>query len=72
MLNEGIGLMLTGMGTVFSFLVVLWIAVSLMGQVVRKLNEIFPEQVATVQKTVAKISSDVEVAISIAAAKMKR
>lgn len=72
MLNEGLGLMLTGMGTVFSFLIVLWLSVSIMGKVVRKLNEIFPEQVAAVQKTAAKISSDVEVAIAIAAAKMKR
>lgn len=72
MLNEGLGLMLTGMGTVFSFLVILWVSVSVMGNVVRKLNEIFPEQIAAVQKAAAKISSDVEVAIAIAAAKMKK
>ena len=72
MLNEGIRLMLMGMGTVFSFLVVLLFSVSIMGCIVKKLNEIFPEQIADVQKTVTKVSSDIEVAIAVAAAKMKR
>ena len=72
MLNEGIRLMLMGMGTVFSFLVVLLFSVSIMGCIVKKLNEIFPEQIAAVQKTVMKVSSDIEVAIAVAAAKMKR
>lgn len=72
MLNEGIALLMTGMGTVFSFLVVLWFSVSFMGMIVKKLNEIFPEQIAAVQKAAVKISSDVEVAIAVAAAKLKR
>ena len=72
MLNEGIALLMTGMGTVFSFLVVLWFSVSFMGMIVKKLNEIFPEQIAAVQKAAVKISSDVEVAIAVAAAKIKR
>ena len=72
MLNEGIRLMLMGMGTVFSFLVVLLFSVSIMGCIVKKLNEIFPEQIVAVQKTVTKVSSDIEVAIAVAAAKMKR
>jgi len=38
MLNDGLGLMLTGMGTVFSFLAVLWLAVSVMESIVMKLN----------------------------------
>lgn len=72
MLNEGLALLMTGMGTVFSFLVILWFSVSFMGMIVKKLNEIFPEQIAAVQKVAAKISSDVEVAIAVAAAKIKR
>lgn len=71
MLNEGIALMLTGMGTVFSFLVILWFAVSYMGKIVIKLNEIFPEQVETVKKSVQAASSDTEIAIAVAAAKLK-
>ena len=71
MLNEGIALMLTGMGTVFSFLVILWISVSYMGKIVMKLNKLFPEQVETVKKAVQTASSDVEIAIAIAASKLK-
>ena len=72
MLNEGLALMATGMGTVFSFLVVLWGSVALMGVVVRWLNKICPEKVETVQNAVKKVSADVEVAIAIAAAKVRR
>ena len=71
MLNEGIALMLTGMGTVFSFLVILWFSVSYMGKIVMKLNEIFPEEVGTIKKAVQTASSDAEIAIAIAAAKLK-
>ena len=70
-INEGLGAMLTGMGTVFSFLIILWIAVSVMGLIVGKLNEIFPEPVAMAAKSaVKKASDDTEIAIAIAAAKM--
>ena len=72
MLNEGLALMATGMGTVFSFLVVLWISVAIMGTVVGWLNKICPEQVETVKNVVKKANADVEVAIAIAAAKIKR
>ncbi len=72
MLNEGLITMITGMATVFSFLVILWIAVSLMGKVVAYLNKIFPEPTQAVKAAVKSISSDVEVAIAIAAAKMRK
>ena len=71
-LNDGLTTMATGMGTVFSSLVILWFAVSVMGSIVRKLNEIFPEPVKTVQTTVKKTSDDVEIAIAIAMAKLNR
>lgn len=70
MLNIGLALMATGMGTVFSFLIILWFAVSLMGKIVGYLNKIFPEKVKSVKNTVKQISNDVEVAIAIAAAKI--
>lgn len=72
MLNEGLTLMLTGMTTVFSFLVILWIAVSVMGKVVAKLNEIFPEPVAQAKSSVKAVSDDIGTIIAIAAAKMKQ
>ncbi len=71
-LNEGLTTMATGMGTVFSFLVILWFAVSVMGCIVRKLNEIFPEPVAAVKTAVKKVSDDVEIAIAVAMAKMNK
>ena len=72
MLNEGLTLMATGMATVFSFLVILWFAVSIMGKIVLKLNEIFPEQIQQVKAAVKTISDDTAIAISLAAAKLKR
>lgn len=73
MLNEGLILMCTGMGTVFSFLVILWFAVSIMGKTVSYLNTIFPEKVQEAIKPVKTAgSSDIEVAVAIAAAKLRR
>ena len=51
MLNEGLTLMATGMGTVFSFLVILWVAVSIMGKVVCWLNKLFPAEVEMANDT---------------------
>jgi len=72
MLNDGLGLMLTGMGTVFSFLAVLWLAVSVMGSIVRKLNEIFPEPVKEVKAAVKKAADDAEIAIAVCMAHLNR
>ncbi len=72
MLNEGLTLMATGMGTVFSFLVILWASVTMMGKIVAKLNKLFPEKVAEVKTAVKNASCDVEVAIAIAAAKLRK
>lgn len=70
MLNQGIGLMFTGMGTVFSFLVILWFSVWLMGITVKKLNEIYPEPIKEVKSAVKKLTDDTEIAISVAMAKI--
>lgn len=72
MLNEGLITMVTGMGTVFSFLAILWFAVSLMGKVVAYLNKIFPEAAQTVKTAVKNVSADVEIAIAVAAAKIRK
>ena len=50
MLNEGLATMAVGMGTVFSFLVILWIVVMGLGKIVAYLNKIFPEQVQVVNQ----------------------
>lgn len=72
MLNEGLTTMAVGMGTVFSFLVILWSVVALLGVVVAKLNKLFPEEVKAVTTAVKTVCGDVEVAIAIAAARLKK
>ena len=72
MLEEGLILMFVGMGTVFSFLVILWFAVFCMSKVVLFLNKIFPEQTAVAAAPVKSANNDVETAIAIAAAKLRR
>ena len=71
MLNEGCILMATGMGTVFSFLIILLFAVSCMSKFVCYLNKIFPEPVKTVSAPVKAVNNDVEIAIAIASAKRR-
>ncbi len=71
MLNQGLTLMATGMGTVFSFLIILWISVSIMGKVIIQLNKMFPEAVKTTVP-VKNESNDAEIAIAIAAAKYRK
>lgn len=72
MLNEGLILMSVGMGTVFSFLIILWFAVMMMSKVVLYLNKIFPEAVKETAAPVKAANNDVEIAVAIAAAKLKR
>ena len=73
LLSTGLLITLIGMGVVFSFLIILVFAMNIMSSVVRKLNEIFPEQVASVASAPAKKSSssnDEEIAIAIAATRV--
>lgn len=72
MLNEGLILMCTGMGTVFSFLIILWFAVTIMGKTVAYLNKLFPEEVAQTAAAPREVKNDVEIAIAIAAAKLRK
>lgn len=67
MLNEGLIVMCTGMGVVFSFLVILVAAMFVMSAIVAKLNEKFPVVVAQAQgakKAVSAVGEDIAVAIA--------
>ena len=72
MLNEGLATMAVGMGTVFSFLVILWVVVMMLGKIVAYLNKLFPAEIETITKTVKAVSDDINIAVAIAAAKLKR
>ena len=72
MLNDGIATMAVGMGTVFSFLIVLWAVVAFLGVVVSYLNKLFPAEVQAVQTAVKTVVGDLEVAVAIAAAKLRK
>ena len=70
-IDEGLVIMLTGMGVVFSFLIILIFAMTIMSGVVKTLNKIFPEAVPAeqkVQKTKRQGKDDEEIAIAIALA----
>ena len=72
MLNEGGATMAVGLGTVFSFLIVLWAVVAFLGVVVGYLNKLFPAEVKAVKAAVQTAVGDLEVAIAIAAAKLRK
>ncbi len=72
MLNDGLATMAVGMGTVFSFLVILWAVVAILGVVVGYLNKIFPAEVQAVKTAVKSAVGDLDVAIAIAAAKLRK
>ena len=70
-LEEGLGIMLTGMGVVFSFLIVLIFSMLIMANVMKILNKLFPEvepeQKTTKPKRVGKEEEEIAVAIAIVA-----
>lgn len=72
MLKDGMILMLVGMTTVFFFLTILWFSVSLMGKLITYLDKVFPEKSESVPTVKRTSDSDTEVAVAIAAAKIKR
>lgn len=67
-LENGLALLLIGMGMVLAFLVLLIMAMRLMSKVVGWLNKIFPEAVEEVKSTAKKVASNVEEAIAVAIA----
>ena len=70
MISEGITIALVGMGTVFSFLVLLVLAMLIMAKVVIWLNKVMPEQVAEVKAKPVRVENNDDVAVAIAVAKM--
>lgn len=70
MLNEGIFLMVVGMGVVFSFLTIMVIAMTITAKVIEILNKYFPEPIETVpakaSSTISKVEQEIAVAIAVA------
>ena len=67
-LENGLALLLIGMGTVLAFLTVLIFAMGIMSKVVGWLNKIFPEAVEEVKTAAKKVASNVDEAIAVAIA----
>jgi len=67
-LENGLTLMLIGMGTVLAFLAILIFAMGIMSKVVGWLNKIFPEAVEEVKSAAKKVASNVDEAIAVAIA----
>ena len=70
LLKEGGVLMIMGMGTVFSFLIILIFSMLITARVLAFIGKFFPEvEVQTASAKPVKISNDEEIAIAIAATK---
>ena len=70
MLKVGLTLLVMGMGTVFSFLVILIFTMVITYKVLTVINKFFPEAVVeTVPAKKTSAADDVEIAIAIAATK---
>ncbi len=67
-LENGLALLLIGMGTVLAFLTLLIFCMGIMSKVVGWLNKIFPEAVEEVKSTAKKVASNVDEAIAVAIA----
>lgn len=66
--ENGLALLLIGMGTVLAFLTLLIFCMRIMSKVVCWLNKIFPEAVEEVKSTAKKVASNVDEAIAVAIA----
>ncbi len=67
-LENGLVVMLTGMGFVLIFLTIMIGVMFIMSAVVKYLNKLFPEAVEEVKTTVKKASANVDEAIAVAIA----
>lgn len=72
--EDGMIIMLIGMGFVFLFLVIMVYAMNIMAFIIKKINTIFPEEIPNENKHSKKnkISADSEVALAIALAYSRR
>ncbi len=70
LLEDGMIILCIGMGVVFSFLVIMVWAMNIMSVVIKKINNIFPEEIPDENKYSKKnkVSSDSEIALAIALA----
>lgn len=68
MLENGLILLVMGMGFVLCFLTILIFSMSIMSKIVLWLNKIFPEAVEEVKSAAKKVSSNVDEAIAVAIA----
>jgi sodium pump decarboxylase gamma subunit len=66
--ENGLALLLIGMGAVLAFLTLLIFCMRIMSKVVGWLNKIFPEAVEEVKSTAKKVASNVDEAIAVAIA----
>lgn len=73
MLEQGLTVMLSGIGVVFSFLVILVFAMFIMSAVMKKINEMFPvaQAAAPAKKANVNVVSD-EIVAAIAVALSKK
>jgi oxaloacetate decarboxylase gamma subunit len=67
-LENGLILLVMGMGFVLCFLTILIFSMMIMSKVVSWLNKIFPEAVEEVKTAAKKVSSNVDEAIAVAIA----
>ena len=67
-LENGLALLLIGMGFVLAFLTLLIAGMFIMSKVVGWLNKLFPEAVEDVKSTAKKVASNVDEAIAVAIA----
>lgn len=72
LLMQGVTLMVIGMATVFSFLVLLILAMSGSAAFFRKFAHLFPEEVKETSKAAPKLDPVAEIAVALAAIKAKR
>ena len=72
LLMQGVTLMVIGMATVFSFLVLLILAMNGSAAFFKKFAHLFPEEVKSTSKTAPKSDPLAEIAVALAAIKSKR
>lgn len=67
-LENGLALLMIGMGFVMAFLTLLIIGMTVMSRIIQWLNKLFPEAVEEVKSAAKKVSSNVDEAIAVAIA----
>ncbi len=69
---QGVVLMVIGMATVFSFLILLIVAMSSSAAFFRKFAHLFPYEAADASKRAPSADPDTEIAVALAAIKARR